>query len=363
MGLFATRRGLLALEDGSIFSGELHGEGPVTGEVVFNTSMTGYQEILTDPSYAGQIVTLTYPLIGNYGTNSEDEESRRVQARGLIVRELCSQPNYWRAEETLGDYLRLQGVVALSGVDTRALTRRLRESGTRRGVIAPGDADPLELVEMARNAPDPGERDLVAEVTTSAPFTAGAGARRVAVLDFGAKGNIVESLVAAGLAVTVFPASTSAAEVLAAEPAGVVLSNGPGNPKTVPYAVATVRELLGRVPLFGICLGHQLLALALGGDTFKLKFGHRGANHPVKDLASGRVYITSQNHGYAVDAETLPAEAAVSHVNLNDHTVEGLVHRTLPAFSVQYHPEASPGPHDSEYLFASFVALLDSVER
>ncbi|MGE5552712.1 MAG: glutamine-hydrolyzing carbamoyl-phosphate synthase small subunit [Betaproteobacteria bacterium] len=359
MKLFSARRGLLALEDGSVFSGELHGEGPVAGEVVFNTSMTGYQEILSDPSYAGQIVTMTYPLIGNYGANSEDQESLGVHARGLVVRELCAHPNYWRAEQTLGEYLELHNVVALSGVDTRAITRRLRERGAMRGIIAPGDADPMELVEAARSVPDLGELDLVREVTVKAPFTAGAGERRVALLDFGAKGNIVESLVAAGCAVTVFPAGTKAAEILAAEPAGVVLSNGPGDPKAVPYAVQTVRELVGRVPLFGICLGHQLLALGLGGDTYKLKFGHRGGNHPVKDLATGRVYITAQNHGYAVNPESLPAEVEVSHRNLNDGTVEGLVHRTLPVFSVQYHPEASPGPHDSEHLFERFLAFME----
>lgn len=359
MKLLTARRGLLALEDGSFFAGELHGEGPVSGEVVFNTAMTGYQEILTDPSYAGQMVTMTYPLIGNYGANPEDEESREVHARGLIVRELCAEPNYWRAAETLAEYLGRHEVVALSGVDTRALTRRLRQYGTRRGIIAPGDADPMELVEAARRVPDLGELDLVAEVTVKAPQTVGKGEQRVAVLDFGAKGNIVASLVQAGLAVTVFPAATPAAEILGAAPAGVVLSNGPGDPKAVPYTVATVRELVGRVPLFGICLGHQVLGLALGGDTYKLKFGHRGANHPVKELASGRVYITAQNHGYAVDPASLPREVAVSHTNLNDGTVEGLVHRELPAFSVQYHPEASPGPHDSEYLFARFLALLE----
>ncbi|MDI6871576.1 MAG: glutamine-hydrolyzing carbamoyl-phosphate synthase small subunit [Bacillota bacterium] len=359
MKLLSARRGLLALEDGSVFSGELHGEGPVGGEVVFNTSMTGYQEILTDPSYAGQIITMTYPLIGNYGANSEDQESLGVHARGLVVRELCAAPNYWRAERTLAEYLQLHGVVALSGVDTRALTRRLRERGTMRGMIAPGDADPMELVEAARHVPALGEQDLVAEVTTRNTFTAGVGEKRVAVLDFGCKGNIVECLVAVGLSVTVFPAATPADEILAAEPAGVILSNGPGDPKAVPYAVATVRELLGKAPLFGICLGHQILGLALGGDTYKLKFGHRGANHPVKDLATGRVYITAQNHGYAVDPESLPADAAVSHVNLNDRTVEGLVHRQLPAFSLQYHPEASPGPHDSEYLFARFLELME----
>jgi carbamoyl-phosphate synthase small subunit len=357
--LFSARRGLVALEDGSVFGGELYGEGPVAGEVVFNTSMTGYQEILTDPSYAGQIVTMTYPLIGNYGANFEDQESFKVHARGLIVRELCAAPNYWRAEQTLGEYLALQGVVALAGVDTRALTRRLRERGMMRGVIAPGDADPRELVEAARGVPDLDQVDLVAEVTARAPFTAGAGERRVALLDCGAKGNIVGSLVAAGLSVIVFPASTPATEILAAEPEGVVISNGPGNPKAVPYAVQTARELLKRVPLFGICLGHQLLGLALGGDTYKLKFGHRGANHPVKDLATGRVYITAQNHSYAVDPASLPDEVAVSHRNLNDGTVEGLVHRTEPVFSVQYHPEATPGPHDSEYLFERFLALLE----
>lgn len=359
MKLFAARRGILALEDGSVFAGELHGDGPVVGEVVFNTSMTGYQEILTDPSYAGQIITMTYPLIGNYGVNSEDEESLGVHARGLVVRELAAKPSYWRAERTLGEYLRAQNVVALSGVDTRALTRRLRQRGTMRGVIAPGDADPMELVEAARQTPVGGETDLVAEVTAKQVYTTGVGGRRVALLDFGAKGNIVSDLMRAGLSVTVFPAATPAAEILACEPAGVVLSNGPGDPKSVPYAVATVRELLGRVPLFGICLGHQLLALAAGGETFKLKFGHRGANHPVKDLASGRVYITAQNHGYAVDPESLPKELAVSYVNLNDQTVEGMVHRELPVYSVQYHPEASPGPYDSEYLFSQFLELIE----
>jgi len=352
--------GYLALEDGTVLRGRPIGRaGDTAGEVVFNTGMTGYQEVLTDPSYAGQIVVMTYPLIGNYGVNAADSEARRSFVRGFVVHEACRTPSNWRQEKTLDEFLIEQGVTGLCGVDTRLLTRRLRLYGTMRGVISTACDDPEELVTRARNCPPLSGQELVPQVAVTEPFTVPGPGPRVALVDYGAKENIIRSLVARGLEVVVMPPRSTAREILALEPAGVVLSNGPGDPVDVPYAVAAARELLGCLPVFGICLGHQIMGLALGGRTYKLKFGHRGVNHPVKDLATGRVYITSQNHGYAVAAGSIPdPDVLVSHVNLNDSTVEGLAHRFRPVFSVQYHPEASPGPHDSDYLFDRFAGMV-----
>jgi carbamoyl-phosphate synthase small subunit len=375
-------KAVLALEDGSWFQGTAAGaEGVASGEVVFNTGMTGYQEILTDPSYAGQIVTMTCPEIGNYGVTAEDGESRAPQVSGFIMRSPSPVASNWRATATLRDYLIAANVVAIGDIDTRALTRRLRSAGVMRGVIATGSAcDADELVTRARAVPSMAGADLVRQVTCAERFdwppawaTPGSGgfdvpvqrpaARplRVAAYDLGMKWNILRRLSAYGCAVRVYPAATPADVLRADNPDGVFLSNGPGDPAALPYVIANVKALAdGGVPLFGICLGHQVLGLALGARTFKLKFGHRGSNHPVKHLETGRVEITSQNHGFCVDPESLPPELVVTHVNLYDGTLEGFRHRDKPVFSVQYHPEASPGPHDADYLFARFI---DAMER
>ncbi|SMB94528.1 carbamoyl-phosphate synthase small subunit [Thermanaeromonas toyohensis ToBE] len=352
----------LILEDGTIFQGEALEAGYFChGEVVFNTSMTGYQEILTDPSYCGQIVVLTYPLIGNYGINEEDREAPRPQVLGLVVREACLEPSNWRAQETLASYLKRYRIPVIQGVDTRALTRHLRTRGTMRGILTSGQVDWEEVKRLVRQTPPLSGDKLVPAVTNSQPYVLGEGSPRIAVYNLGVKQSILEWFIKQGCSVTVFPAHSTAEDILAIQPDGVLLSNGPGDPKDVPYGVETVKGLLGKVPILGICLGHQILALALGGDTFKLHFGHRGGNHPVKDLTTGRVYITSQNHGYAVAAGSLPSEEVyVSHINLNDDTVEGLRHRYLPVFSVQYHPEAGPGPRDSEYIFREFLELISN---
>jgi carbamoyl-phosphate synthase small subunit len=368
---------VLALENGMWFRGEAVGAAGVTvGEVVFNTGMTGYQEILTDPSYAGQIVTMTAPQIGNYGVTAEDVESRAPQVAGFVMRDPSPVASNWRADGTLRDYLVRHGIVAIAGIDTRALTRVLRSAGVMRGAIATGAVDPADLVERARRAPRMEGADLVRGVTCPEPFDwepargaspfllpAARRARRpvrVAAYDFGMKWNILRRLAAYGCAVRVFPATAPASALLAMAPDGIFLSNGPGDPAALSYAIANVRELVAHdLPIFGICLGHQILALALGGRTYKLKFGHRGLNHPVKRLETGQVEITSQNHGFAVDADSLPAEVEVTHVNLYDGTIEGLRHRSKPIFCVQYHPEASPGPHDADYLFRLF---LDAIE-
>jgi carbamoyl-phosphate synthase small subunit len=387
------RRARLVLEDGSCFEGAGCGaDGVTSGEVVFNTSMTGYQEILTDPSYAGQIVTMTCPEMGNYGTTAFDAESRQPFVSGLIVRECAEVPSNWRSTTGLGDYLRERAIVAIAGIDTRALTRRLRSGGVLRGAIGTGDVTVDALVERARRTPPMEGQDLVRAVTCARPFAfggsadaplaaeagivtdrefvlpgrpagaaadGGEGRPLVAAYDFGMKWNILRRLAAHGCSLHVFPATAPASEVLAIRPDGVFLSNGPGDPAALPYAVSSVRALVeAGLPTFGICLGHQLLALALGGRTFKLKFGHRGGNHPVKDLRTGRVEITSQNHGFAVEAGSLPPGVEVTHQSLYDGTIEGLRVREAPVFSVQYHPEASPGPHDAEYLFERFVSSL-----
>jgi carbamoyl-phosphate synthase small subunit len=354
----------LVLEDGSIHQGEAFGsESGGNGEVVFNTSMTGYQEILTDPSYAGQLVMLTYPLIGNYGINREDFESRRIQVSGLIVREHCDQPSHTGADETLHEFLKSQDIPAISGVDTRAITRRLRNRGVMSGIIT---TEPPDLaLERLAEATRYDDVDFVRTVTTDQNYSwdepalePGAPGYRILVTDCGLKYNILRLLRQRGCQVTAVPATMPAEEMLAMKPSGILLSPGPGDPQLLDYLVSNVQKLIGRVPMMGICLGHQILARAMGAETFKLKFGHRGGNHPVKDLSDGRVYITAQNHGYAVSADSLPAELEISHINLNDDTVEGLRHRELPVFTIQYHSEGSPGPHDNEYLFDRFLKLV-----
>jgi carbamoyl-phosphate synthase small subunit len=371
---------VLALEDGTWFRGTAAGaQGESVGEVVFNTSMTGYQEVLTDPSYAGQIVTMTSPQIGNYGVANEDTESRAVQVAGFVVRESSPVASNWRADQSLRDYLVGNRIVAIAGIDTRALTRKLRSGGVMRGAIATGDVDPEALVERARGIAPMEGSDLVREVTCPEPYLWRASTLdeaaefavpperrasrtlRIAAYDFGIKRNILRRLAQHNCDVHVFPASTPAADLLAIEPDGIFLSNGPGDPAALPYAIDNVRTIVDAgVPTFGICLGHQVMGLAMGGRTYKLKFGHRGANHPVKFLETGKVEITSQNHGFAVDPDSLPADVHVTHLNLYDGTVEGLRHTDKPAFSVQYHPEASPGPHDADYLFRQF---LDEIEK
>ena len=375
---------VLALEDGTWYQGVAAGaSGEASGEVVFNTSMTGYQEVLTDPSYAGQIVTMTAPHIGNYGVSDGDAESQVPRVAGFVMREASPLASNWRADGTLRDYLVRHNIVAIADIDTRALTRVLRSAGVMRGVIATGQVDPAALVEKARAIPKMEGADLVKDVTCASPFEWRDRAEaqgeadhrefgieperrakrrlRVAAYDFGVKWNILRRLDAYGCDVQVFPASAPAADLLATEPDGIFLSNGPGDPAALTYAIDNVRQIVdhGQVPTFGICLGHQVLGHAVGGRTFKLKFGHRGANHPVKELSSGKVEITSQNHGFAVDPDSLPANVQVTHLNLYDGTVEGFRHLDKPIFSVQYHPEASPGPHDADYLFRQFLETME----
>lgn len=363
----------LALEDGTVYAGTAFGAaGETFGEVVFNTSMTGYQEVLTDPSYKGQIVAMTYPLIGNYGITPEDRESRGIQVEGFIVRELTRTPSNYRSTVSLNDYLAQNGVIGIEGIDTRALVRRLRVRGVMTGVLSTTDLDDVSLVHKARTRPSIVGRDLVKEVVPAkafewtdgfvSPLTTYIAAqptkKHVVALDYGMKWNILRCLVQVGCRVTVLPGTATAREVLAQNPEGVFLSNGPGDPEPLAYAQETIRGIVGKKPVFGICLGHQLLALALGAKTFKLKFGHRGANQPVLNERTKQVEITTQNHGFAVDAATLPRDLLPTHHNLNDGTLEGMRHRTLPVFSVQYHPEASAGPHDSSYLFEEFRQML-----
>ncbi|MCA9060030.1 MAG: glutamine-hydrolyzing carbamoyl-phosphate synthase small subunit [Planctomycetaceae bacterium] len=370
----------LALANGTVFSGVSFGaDGEISGEVVFNTSMTGYQEILTDPSYNGQIVTMTYPLIGNYGVNAEDVESRGLFLRGFVVRELCDIPSNFRATESLDSYLKRNGIIGIQGIDTRALVRQIRIHGAMKGILSTVDLDDASLVAKALNSPEIVGKDLVSEVMAAersewsdplhelgrpADFKSYADQKdgpHVVAIDYGMKLNIPRYLKDAGCRVTIVPGSTTAAEILEMNPDGVFLSNGPGDPEPLTYAIETIRGLIGKKPIFGICLGLQLLGLALGGRTFKLRFGHRGANQPVLNKRTGQVEITSQNHGFAVDPESLPADVEVTHINLNDNTVEGIRHRQHPVFGVQYHPEAAAGPHDSHYLFREFVDMMQLV--
>ena len=369
-------KAVLALADGKIYEGEHFGaENEVEAEIVFNTSMSGYQEIITDPSYFGQMVVMTYPLIGNYGINPEDFESEHPYLSGFVIKELSRVQSNWRSRGNLEDFLKKNNVFGIQGIDTRALTRRIRDKGAQKAVLSTNTSDPHKLIEKARKSPDLIGIDLVKDVTckkaydwNESEWTIQNGQTRlektkdrpfkVSVYDFGVKRNILRKLTRAGCKLKVFPAATTADEVVATNPDGVFLSNGPGDPAAVPYAIENVKGLLGRVPIFGICLGHQILSLALNGSTYKLRFGHHGGNQPVLDTNSGKVEITSQNHGFAVKENSLLKDVNITHLNLNDNTVEGIQHKTLPIFSVQYHPEASPGPHDSDYLFNKFVSLM-----
>jgi len=355
-------RAILALEDGTVFEGKsFAAQGERAGEVVFNTSMTGYQEILTDPSYQGQMVAMTYPLIGNYGVNEADSESGQPHLEGFIVKECSKSFSNWRAEKSLPDFLKEHKIIGIEGIDTRALTRHIRLAGAMKGVISTQDMNKRRLVEKAKFSAGLLGKDLVKEVTCNKSYQwEEEGRYKVVVLDFGVKYNILRQLAALGCQVIVVPAKTEAEEILKIKPHGILLSNGPGDPSGVPYAAETVKKLIGKIPIFGICLGHQILGLALGGKTYKLKFGHHGGNHPVKEFKTGRVAITVQNHGFCVDIDSLGGkEIELTHINLYDHTLEGMRHTSLPIFSVQFHPEASPGPHDANGLFKKFVNLID----
>ncbi|MDD3345500.1 MAG: glutamine-hydrolyzing carbamoyl-phosphate synthase small subunit [Candidatus Omnitrophica bacterium] len=356
----------LVLEDGKVFKGRSFGApGERTGEVVFNTSMCGYQEIITDPSYKGQIVAMTYPLMGNYGINRDDVESRRPFLEGFAVKEYSKIASNWSKEQSLGDYLRENGIPGIEGIDTRELTLHIREKGAMKAVLSTLDSDRASLLNKARGCCGLVGVDLVKDVSVEEKYKypfgkSGRAKYRVAVLDCGVKYNILRELASLGCEVTVFPADSTCGQILELKPDGVLLSNGPGDPAALEYVINTVSELVGKVPLFGICLGHQIIGLALGGNTYKLKFGHHGANHPVKELKTGKVSITSQNHGFCVDIKSLSGkDVELTHVNLNDNTAEGFRHKKLPVFSVQFHPEASPGPHDAKYLFADFVKMMD----
>ena len=354
----------LVLEDGTIFKGHSFGSsGEALGEVVFNTSMAGYQEIITDSSYRGQIVAMTYPLIGNYGINREDVESRKPFLEGFVVKEYSKLASNWRKDQELGEYLKQNNILAVEGIDTRALTLHIREKGAMRAVLSTQDLDEQSLVNKAKRSRGLVGLDLVKEVSILKKYDYWQSQEnkfKVVVLDCGVKLNILRELVRFKCNVTVVPASATYQEILKENPDGVLLSNGPGDPAAVGYVIKTVAQLIGRLPIFGICLGHQMLGLALGGSTYKLKFGHHGANHPVKDLRTGKISITSQNHGFCVDIDSLnKKDIELTHVNLNDSTAEGLRHKKLPVFSVQFHPEASPGPHDAQYLFAEFIKMME----
>jgi carbamoyl-phosphate synthase small subunit len=358
-------KAFLVLEDGSVFAGQAFGApGRTYGEVIFDTAMAGYQEMLTDPSCAGQILVLTYPLIGNYGINDIDIESKRIQVRGLVVREECEMPSHWQSKGTLHEYLASQGIAGIAGVDTRALTRRLRSAGVMMGTIT-ADETPEEALARLRGLPAYGTVDFVRQVSTEEPYDweePDVARRHIVVVDIGLKYNILRLLRDRGCRVTAVPCTASAEDILALKPDGIVLSPGPGNPDLLDYLVRTVSALIGKVPIFGICLGHHLVGQAFGAGTFKLKFGHRGANHPVKDLLTGRVHITAQNHGYALDPDGLRDGAEVSQVHLNDGTVEGLWHRSLPIITIQYHSEASPGPQDNAYIFDRFLEMVEAAK-
>ena len=366
---------LIALEDGTVFEGEsFTGQGETEGEIVFNTSITGYQEILTDPSYKGQIVTMTYPLIGNYGINLADMESSQIHAEAFLIKEYNAHPSNYRSTSTLADFLKKQNILGVEGIDTRALTRHIRVAGALKGVVSTKDLDPQSLIAKAQKSPGLIGRDLVREVSCRSPYLWGGEGPipaesfpktdrvRIVAIDYGLKYNQLRLLADRGCSILVVPATFTASEILALKADGVFLSNGPGDPAGVPGVVEAIRELLGKKPIFGICLGHQLLGLAYGGTTYKLKFGHRGSNQPVKDLTTGKVEITSQNHGFCVDMDSLDkSKVEVTHLNLNDNSVEGMRHMQFPAFSVQYHPENSPGPHDSVYLFDRFIEMIGAV--
>jgi carbamoyl-phosphate synthase small subunit len=363
----------LVLADGTVFRGKSMGAtGEIVGEVVFNTAITGYQEILTDPSYRGQIVTMTYPHIGNTGVNFEDNEAVEPYLAGFVIKEYCPHPSNWRKNQDLEEFLKKHSIIGIHGIDTRKLTRNIRETGAKKGIISTEDHDEHRLLKRVRDYPDIEGLDLVREVSCKEPYDWNEGTWqwnavpekregtfRVAAYDSGIKQNILRLLVDAGAKVRVFPAFASSDEVLAYNPDGIFLSNGPGDPESVPYLIENVRNLIGKKPIFGICLGHQILGLALHGRTYKLTFGHHGANHPVRRIETGHVEITSQNHNFAVDPESVRNECEITHTNLNDGTVEGMVHKKYPLFSIQYHPEASPGPHDSQYLFEKFRALIE----
>jgi len=358
------KEAILYLQDGTSFRGRtLKETGETSGEAVFNTAMTGYQEVLTDPSYTGQIVVMTYPLIGNYGVNDKDVESDRIHVKGFVVKEFCRRPSNWRAKASLIDYLNDNKIMAMEGVDTRALTRHLRISGAMKAIISTEDFDPKSLAKKLDAMPSMEGMDFVKDVSTLKKYVwkpQGPRLYKIAAIDCGIKFNILRILSSLGCEVHVFPATAKPEEIMKIKPDGIFLSNGPGDPAVVTYVIDTVKELLGKTPIFGICLGNQILGLALGGKTYKLKFGHHGANHPVKDFEGNRIAVTSQNHGFCVDAKSLDmGEVEVIHVNLNDQSIEGIRHKNFPAFAIQYHPESSPGPHDAKYLFNRFIEMID----